>query len=199
MGGVHLNVQHSKTNAQTWTCEGTFDSTLPVEPTPLPSLPIIPDLDEGAVFLIQPAIDSSRGLCLAIRSDGYTKDDHEVYLAAVASDKTEQLWRLVRNCTFQHVASGRFLHSETKYAYVRDIKHPWEDNHTDLVTRPEDQSDAQRWVLGPEEFHGGMVFRHFRDGRGVDIHGWQMNDNNNVGCENSVHGPCNGISYVFTV
>ena len=67
------------------------------------------------------------------------------------------------------------------------------------VTRPEDLSDAQRWVVGPEAFHGGKVLRHFKDGRAVDIHGWNLKPDNNVGCENSAHSDCRGCSYVFTV
>ena len=44
-----------------------------------------------------------------------------------------------------------------------------------------------------------QVLRHFKDGRAVDVHGWNMSDGNNMGCENSVHGDCRGVSYVFTV
>ena len=48
---------------------------------------------------------------------------------------------------------------EVKYAYVRDPDAPWEGNHSNLVTRPQDFSDAQRWRVGPEEFHNGKVNR----------------------------------------
>lgn len=193
--GVHVNVENSFTAGQAWEFVGEVPEAPAVETT-LPPAPIVPDVD-GAEFLIQPAADKS--LCLAVRADGYTKDPFEVYLASVGQDTSAQRWRLVRNCTFQHVESGRFLHSETKYARVKNVGEPWMDNHTDLVTRPEDFSDRQRWVVGPEEFHGGKVLRHFKDGRGVDIHGWNLSPDNNVGCENSVHADCRGISYVFTV
>ena len=78
----------------------------------------MPDVD-GAEFLIQPA--ANKKLCLAVRADGYTKDPYEVYLASVQDDTRAQRWRLVRNCTFQHVESGRFLHSEIKYAFVNAV------------------------------------------------------------------------------
>jgi hypothetical protein len=162
-----------------------------------PSKPIL-DLPEGAEFLIQPG--ACLDTCLAVRSDGYTKDPHEVFLQKVNPGSAAQRWRLVGSDTFQHVESGRFLHSDTKYAFVININHVWEANHTNLVTRPQDFSDQQRWVLGPEEFHGGQVLRHYMDGRGVDVHGWQVsNDGNNIGCENSVHADCRGCSYVFTL
>jgi hypothetical protein len=192
--GVHVNVAHAETPGQAWEVHGEVADG-EVE-TALPAAPIVPDI-EGAEFLIQPA--ANKKLCLGVRADGYTKDPFEVYLASVQEDTTAQRWRLVRNCTFQHVETGRFLHSEIKYAFVRKVNAPWEGNHTHLVTRPEDFSDAQRWVVGPEEFHGGKVMRHFKDGRGVDIHGWNLAANNNVGCENSVHTDCRGVSYVFTV
>ena len=134
-----------------------------------------------------------------MRSDGYTKDAHEVYLASVAADPAEQTWRLVAADRLQHVASGRFLHAEQKYATVTEWNAPWEGNHSDLVTRPEEASDSQRWVFGPESFYGGKVLRQYKSGRGVDIHGWSMHDGNNVGVENSVHGKCKGVSYVFTI
>jgi len=192
--GVNVNVHHAKTSSQDWLIEGNVID-VPDAETPLP--PPIVAVGEDAEFLIQPS--SAPNLCLAVRDDGYTKDPYEVYLAKVAQDPAAQKWRLVRNDTFQHVASGRFLHSETKYAFLESVDNPWEGNHTDLVTRPQDFSDAQRWVYGAPEFHGGKVLRHFKDGRGVDVHGWNMSDGNNVGCENSVHSDCRGVSYVFRI
>jgi hypothetical protein len=193
--GVHVNVAHGDTPGQAWEFLGDAAAVPPAE-SALPSAPIVPDVD-GAEFLIQPG--ANQKLCLAVRASGYTGDPFEVYLASVQEDTTAQRWRLVRNCTFQHVESGRFLHSDIKYAFVKNVREPWSGNHTDLVTRPEDFSDAQRWVVGPEEFHGGKVFRHFKDGRGVDIHGWNLQPDNNVGCENAVHSDCRGNSFVFTV
>jgi hypothetical protein len=193
--GVHVNLAHGDTCGQLWEFHGEV-AAVPEAETPLPLAPIVPGVD-GAEFLIQPA--ANKQLCLAVRDHGYTKDPFEVYLASVQDDTAAQRWRLVRNCTFQHVESGRFLHSDIKYAFVKRANEPWAGNHTDLVTRPEDFTDAQRWVVGPEEFHGGKVFRHFKDGRGVDIHGWNLAPNNNVGCENAVHSDCRGNSYVFTV
>jgi hypothetical protein len=38
-----------------------------------------------------------------------------------------------------------------------------------------------------------------KDGRAIDIHGWNLKDGNNVGVENSVHGNNVGTQYVFTV
>merc|ERR1712093_47783 len=80
---------------------------------------------------------------------------------------------------------------------MTNVDEIWEDNHTHLRTRLQDHSDAQKWVLGPEEFHGGKVLRHFRDGRGVDVHGWRFADGGKMGVENSVHATCDGVSYVL--
>lgn len=158
--------------------------------------PSSPIADVAGEFLIQPG--AAPGLCLAVRADGYTKDPHEVYLQAVQGDTAAQRWRLVGLDRLQHVATGLFLHTETKYPVAANVNAPWAGNHTNLVLRPEDGSDRQRWVLGPDEFHGGKVLRHFKDCRGVDVHGWRMQDGNNMGCENSTHSDCRGVSFVFT-
>jgi len=139
--------------------------------------------------------------CLGVRSNGYTGDEHEVYL-----EKTDgsagQRWRLVGKDSFQHVASGRFLHTPLQYAFVGDVRHPWEGNHTHLVTRPRDGSAAQRWVLeappaGCSAPQGGKILRHFADGRAVDVHGWDFKPEQNMGCENSTHGNCRGVTFIF--
>merc|ERR1712167_74845 len=94
------------------------------------------------------------------------------------------------------MGSGEFLESQTMYIVVNNMNHPWSCNGTELRTAPCNHQDSQRWVFGPEEFHGGKVLRHYLDGRGVDVHGWNIkNDGNNMGVENSVHGDCKGISY----
>ena len=46
---------------------------------------------------------------------------------------------------------------------------------------------------------GGQVLRHYKDGRAVDVHGWQFSDGGNMGCENSVHADCKGCSYILHV
>jgi hypothetical protein len=188
-----VHITPTKTEPRTTEWLGSAKDAIPDAPAAEPIL----DVPAGAEFLIQPS--SAKDHCLAVRADGYTGDNYEVYLASVAPDTTAQRWRLVDLDTIEHVASGRFLHTEVKYAHVRNPGEPWDGNHTALVTRPRDFSGAQRWRVGPEEFHSGKVFRHFKDGRGVDVHGWRMRDGNNMGCENSVHGDCRGVSYVFTV
>jgi len=123
----------------------------------------IADIPAGAEFYIKPAANPKR--CLSVRSDGYTTDPSEVYLCDVDPSSKKQKWRLVDGDTFQNVESGEFLHSSTKYAMLTVIDDHRGDHHlvknevsegnrTDLVTRPQDFSDAQRWVLGPEEFFG---------------------------------------------
>lgn len=146
------------------------------------------------------ANDPQFDLCLAVRSDGYTKDPFEVYLAKTdASDN--QKWRVVDVDRIQHVATGRFLHSRTMYAILKNAEEPWEGNHTNLVTRPSDGSDAQRWLLDqvPDSKEGWHVLRHFKDGRVVDVHNWQFGDGGNVGCENAAHSYCLGCSFSFCV
>jgi hypothetical protein len=194
--GVNVNVPHSDGKGVSWIVEeiSTPPKRMSWEQPGLARTPIL-DLPAGAVFLMQPA--ANRDYCLSVRSGGYTKDEHEVFLAKV-DGSAKQYWRLIGD-QFQHVSTGRYLDSETKYPFLWNLEHPWEGNHSHLVTRKRNSSDSQRWVVGPEEFHGGKVLRHFKDGRGVDVHGWQFQDGQNVGCENSLHADCKGISWVFTV
>merc|ERR1712054_27562 len=99
---------------------------------------------------------------------------------------------------FQNVGNGKYLDSDLSYAFVHDLSHIWHGNHTDLRTAERTETGSQKWVLGPEEFHGGKVLRHWMDGRGVDVHDWAVEkDGANMGVENSVHGECKGISYVL--
>jgi len=195
--GVNVNVPHSDGKGVSWIVEEI--STPPPKRMSWEQPGLAPtqilDLPAGAVFLMQPA--ANRDYCLSVRSGGYTKDAHEVFLAKV-DGSAQQYWRLIGD-QFQHVSTGRYLDSETKYPFLWDLEHPWEGNHSHLVTRKQNSSDSQRWVVGPEEFHGGKVLRHFKDGRGVDVHGWQFHDGGNVGCENSLHADCKGICWVFTV
>jgi hypothetical protein len=158
---------------------------------------IAPDIPDGARFAIKVAC--SRDYCLSYRSDGYTKDPFEVYLAKF-DGSSKQMWRLVGGDQIQNVATGRFLHADVLYPFLFSLDEPWENNHSDLVLREQSFLDEQRWIYGPEEFHGGKVLRHYKDGRAVDVHGWEVaNDGNNVGCENSVHADCKGCSYIFDV
>merc|ERR1711918_28655 len=107
-----------------------------------------------------------------------------------------QKWTLVDGDAFRNVGNGEFLDADLAYSFVHHDSHVWEGNHTDLRTAPRTMTGSQKWVLGPEEFHGGKVLRHWMDGRGLDVHGWQVEkDGGNVGVENSVHGDCKGISY----
>eukprot|EP00927_Polykrikos_kofoidii_P066800 TRINITY_DN62361_c0_g1_i1.p1 TRINITY_DN62361_c0_g1~~TRINITY_DN62361_c0_g1_i1.p1 ORF type:complete len:861 (-),score=115.43 TRINITY_DN62361_c0_g1_i1:180-2690(-) len=173
----------------------TSVASLPSSRAAVPT--IAPELPEGACFSIRVAC--SRDYCLSYRADGYTKDPYEVYLARF-DGSAKQRWRLVGGDQIQNVDSERFLHTEVLYPILLSLEAPWEGNHSDLVLREQDFSDRQRWVFGPEEFHGGKVLRHYKDGRSVDVHGWQVdNDGNNVGCENSVHSDCKGASYIFEV
>ena len=165
--GVNLNAptQVGKKSV-TWVVEcldGTEKQPAPVEPHPTSSgqqhepRAAIADIPEGAEFYIKPAANPNR--CLSVRSDGYTQDPFEVYLTDVDASSKRQKWRLVNGDTFQNVGSGQFLHSETKYIMLRNIDAPWEGNGAPLLTRPEDFSDAQRWVLGPEGFFGRLPRR----------------------------------------
>jgi len=111
----------------------------------------------------------------------------------------KQKWRLVDGDQIQNAETGRFLHTDVVYPLVLSLEQPWDCNHSDLVLREQDFSDNQRWVWGPEEFNGGKVLRHYKDGRGVDVHGWQFANGGNVGCENAVHADCKGNCYIFDV
>ena len=82
-----------------------------------------------------------------------------------------------------------------------DMDAPWKGNGTALVTRScllHEVTDAQQWFFGPERFHGGVVIRHLRDGRAVDVRGWSVCEDASVGCENSPRDDCDGAAFVFT-
>merc|ERR1711988_1486864 len=152
------------------------------------------DVAQGKEFYI--AVAKARDFCLAV---GMIEiDPSKVKLSRVRNDSRCK-WTLVHGDTFRNVHTGHFLDTDTMYAFVRDVSEIWSGNHTSLYTRPQNFSASQRWVMGPEEYHGGKVLRHFLDGRGVDVHGWSFKHGGNVGVENSVHHTCDGISYVLTL
>merc|ERR1711907_526300 len=153
---------------------------------------LISEVAEGAQFYISPA--KAREFCLAIGKD--TKDPRKVKLARITGDN-KQKWTLVGGTGFKNVHNGECLDSDLSYVFVSHLDHIWNDNHSDLCTAPRHQGPSQKWAFGPETFHGGKVLRHFMDGRGVDIHGWEFTDGGNVGVENSVHSTCDGVSYVL--
>lgn len=111
-------------------------------------------------------------------------------------------WRVVGTDQLQHVESGLFLTTNTKYVHVNDIDHIWSGNHTDLVLKDkcaEEGAWEQRWVLGhamdPEQMP--TILRHYGDGRCVDVHGWQFSDGGNMGTEHSAHAECTGTRYTI--
>lgn len=157
----------------------------------VPGAPIAA-VPEGAEFYISVAAAPEFGL--AIGKD--TEDPAKVKLALLTEGDPKQKWTLEGD-RFRNVASEEYLDSRTQYIFVHNADHPWSHNHSDLFTAPRSQLDSQRWVFGPEEFHGGKVLRHYMDGRGVDVHGWRFTDGGNMGVENSVHADCKGISYVL--
>merc|ERR1719473_1152060 len=95
-------------------------------------------------------------------------------------DRNGRLWLEIasKNCH-----SGEFLDSDLQYIHINNITEVWCSNGTVLRTAPRSDGPSQRWVYGPEEFHGGKVLRHYMDGRGVDVHGWRFKDGGNVGEE----------------
>lgn len=112
----------------------------------------IANIPADSEFYIKPAANLKR--CLSVCSDGFTKDPFEVFLTDVDPSSKKQKWRLVDGDTFQNVESGQYLHSATKYVTISNIDVVRAGTYTGLVTRPQDFSDAQRWVLGPEGFFG---------------------------------------------
>jgi len=152
----------------------------------------IADVPDGAEFYISVAAAPEYGL--AIGKDA--EDPAKVKLALLVEGNAKQKWTLEGD-RFRNVASEEYLDSRTQYIFVNNADHPWCNNHSQLFTAPRSQSDSQRWVFGPEEFHGGKVLRHYMDGRGVDVHGWRFTDGGNMGVENSVHADCKGLSYVL--
>lgn len=171
-------------------CQRSLSTVVPLDPAP-----DLCALSECTPFRI--CVAKQHNLCLDIRP---SEHGPHVYLENVDADKMSQLWCRAGADVLKHVASGQVLHAPTKYATAASLEEPWEDNHSPLVLRDPDGSDAQRWVHGQpgeEEFHGGKVLRHYRDGRGVEIHGWDLKSGANMGLENAVNATCDGCSYVF--
>lgn len=163
-----------------------------VSAAPLCTTPIA-DIPEGAEFYLCPAASEGFGLMVG-RDD---KQPEVVKLGKLTGD-AKQKWTLVDGDAFRNVGNGEYLDSDLAYAFIVNDSHIWESNHTVLRTAPRSVTGSQKWMFGPEEFHGGKVLRHWMDGRGLDIHGWQVTkDGGNVGVENSVHADCKGISYVL--
>jgi len=162
----------------------------------VPSKEVAPiaDVPVGVEFHI--AVAKAPEFCLAVGS--CAKNPSTVKLAAIKDGDSKQKWTLEGD-RFRNVDSGEYLDASTQYAFVHDIYAPWHRNHSHLQTAPCNNQDSQRWVLGPEEFHGGKVLRHYLDGRAVDVHGWNFKHGGNMGLENSVHGDCDGVSYVLLV
>ena len=145
-----------------YTYTPTFETYDKAYPVTVPSEPLlkqqeqpraaIANIPTGSEFYIKPAANVKR--CLSVCSDGFTKDPFEVFLTDVDPTSKKQKWRLVDGDTFQNVESGQFLHSATKYVTISNIDVIRAGTYTGLVTRPQDFSDAQRWVFGPEKFFG---------------------------------------------
>jgi len=108
-------------------------------------------------------------------------------------------WRVVGTDHLQHVESGLFLTTNTKYVHINDTDHIWEGNHTDLELKEKSAGDVweQRWVLGHAMDPADMpsILRHYGDGRCVDVHGWHFSDGGNMGTEHSAHAECSGTRY----
>merc|ERR1711966_8341 len=63
-----------------------------------------------------------------------------------------QKWKMITAADglmqLMNVGNGEFLHTETQYVMIHDQSHVWEGNGTALVTKPQDLSEQQKWVLG---------------------------------------------------
>lgn len=200
--GVNLNIPHTNKYGCSWLFQGNCnDCAASEDPGLVP--PTITDIPEGVEFHIKPALKQE--LCFSTRADGDTKEPFEIYLAEMDGSE-KQKWKLVDGNQFQNVATGQFLDSEVKYVYISNLTDIWEDTETCLRTRPQDHSHAQKWVFVPEEFHGGKVLRHFKDGRAVSVCDWELEPNQRVEVENTpffdlgihIGEPCRGISYILS-
>jgi len=197
---VKARISWSKQTAAMVTClmineaAGVEDTTVVAPKCTSP----IADIPEGVQFYICPA--ASQKFALTV---GHDEDKpNSVKLGKIDQGRwgDQQKWTLVDGDGFRNVGNGEYLDSDLSYAFLHDNSEIWNANHTDLITAGRRLDGRQKWVLGPEEFHGGKVLRHWMDGRGVDVHGWQIEkDGGNMGVENSVHGDCKGISYVLSL
>ena len=148
--------------------------------------------------------------------------DHKVKCGLIDGG-VDQRWKLVQQdglLQITNVGNGECLHTDTKYISIHDQSNVWEKNHTDLVTKPADSSEQQQWLFnfgGPQEkrwvhkhnsaveawgdddvtLSAGKCLRHFKDGRVVDVHGWQFKQEGNMGCGNSCHNENKGTSWIL--
>ena len=139
--GVNINRAHSSKDGQLFTCPTETSTEPDFSPTTL--LPITTVAEGSIVFMCS---GKDPAFCLSVRSDGWTKDEHEVFLAKRTGAAVQQ-WKLVGANRFQHVESGRFLDTEMKYIHTKAPNAPWRGTGTNLVTRPESNSETQKWFL----------------------------------------------------
>ena len=191
--GVNINQPHTSAHGCSWLVDGKV-ADVPEVDSLVQRLDALGSFAPETRFRIKTS--KEQAFCLSVRADGYTNDPTEIYLAEVDEAATKQLWTLVDGNQLRNCESGEFLHAEVKYPFLTNLTDIWEDNHSDLVTRPADGSDRQRWAFGLP-LNGRNVLHHARDGRPVDVHGWNFQDGNNVGCENAAHSEAWGSCYIL--
>ena len=148
--------------------------------------------------------------------------DHVVNCGVINGGENQK-WKLVEQdgaMQIINVGNGECLHTETKYITIHDLHDFWNENHTDLVTKPADSSEQQKWLFGfggptqeqwaytnkvPVEawddddltLSAGKCLRHFKDGRVVDVRGWRFSDGAKMRCANLCHGVNKGSSWIL--
>lgn len=192
--GVNVNLAHSDGFGQAWIITGTVASAAvqsvacDAAADPLTSLP------ESTKFRI--CVAKSQTHCIGVEYRG-TEQPPKILLQDVDVQDDSQLFMRVGPDRLMHCESGNFMHTRLHYATAHNIEAPHEGNGTEIVLMPSSSCDDQRWVYGEPSFHGGKVLRHYKDGRGVEVHGWPCRHGQTMGCEHAVHGECKGSTYVF--
>ena len=151
-------------------------------------------LPESTKFRI--CVAKSQTHCIGVEYRG-TEQPPKILLQDVDVQDDSQLFMRVGPDRLMHCESGNFMHTRLCYATAHNIEAPHEGNGTEIVLMPSSSCDDQRWVYGEPSFHGGKVLRHYKDGRGVEVHGWPCRHGQTMGCEHAVHETCKGSTYFF--
>jgi hypothetical protein len=192
--GVNVNLAHSNGYGQAWAIKGavmdaSFQSMTCDAPTePLTTLP------ESTKFRI--CVAKSRTHCIGVEYRG-TEQPPKILLQDVDARDDSQLFMRVGPDRLMHCESGNFMHTRLHYATAHNIEATHEGNGSEIILMPSSSSDDQRWVYSEPSFHRGKVLRHYKDGRGVEVHGWPCRHGQSMGCEHAIHEECKGSTYVF--
>ena len=219
--GVHVGVECKAGHTQRWQMDGIQEHAVAAQTAVAPGSNASGDI-EYIIKCSYPTDEASDDAPVHNTEFCMQVFNQQVKCGRI-DGSADQRWKLSeQNGLLQitNVGNGECLHTETKYITIHNASHVWDHNQTDLVTKPADSSEQQKWLFGfggPQKerwghkhsvaveawgdgdvtLSAGKCLRHFKDGRVVDVHGWSFKHEGKMGCENSCHGVNKGTSWVL--